>query len=313
MPVPDYQTLMLPVLRAASNGETTVKTCVDQIAREFNLSEDDLAELLESGHQTRLANRIHWATTYLANAGLLERTGRGRFRATARGLDVLHQAPERIDNRYLGRFDEFRAFLSRRGERAAASRSDGGVVVAQPERATATPEEIIEAAHDEITEELRGELLGRLMAGSPRFFEKVIVDLMIAMGYGGARPDAGQRIGRGGDGGIDGVINEDALGLDVVFLQAKRYSPENTIGVEKVREFAGALVERGASKGVFVTTSHFATGALTYADRVPQRLILIDGEELTRLMVRYGVGVRTTRTVEIKKLDLDYFEEEIVG
>jgi len=172
---------------------------------------------------------------------------------------------------------------------------------------------LIEAAYQEITDELRSTLLNRIVAASPTFFERVVLDLLIAMGYGGSRTDAGQRIGRTGDGGIDGIINEDPLGLDIVYLQAKRYAPGNTIGIGQVREFAGSLVERGASKGVFVTTSHFVPNAKAYADRIPQRLILIDGAELTGLMVRFGVGVRVERTVEFKRLDLDYFDEDDLG
>jgi restriction system protein len=175
---------------------------------------------------------------------------------------------------------------------------------------SATPEERIEAAYTEITNELRAALLERISKGTPRFFEKLVVDLLTGMGYGGSRANAGQRVGKTADGGIDGVINEDPLGLDIVYLQAKRYAPGNTVGVDKVREFAGSLVERGATKGVFVTTSQFAPAAITYVNRIPQRLVLISGEELTRLMVQYGVGVRTDRTIELRKLDLEYFEED---
>ena len=177
----------------------------------------------------------------------------------------------------------------------------------------ATPEELIDSAYQEITDELRSTLLNRITAASPTFFEKLVLDLLIAMGYGGSKADAGQRVGRTGDGGIDGIINEDPLGLDIVYLQAKRYAPGNTIGVGQVREFAGSLVERGATKGVFVTTSHFAPGARAYVERIPQRLILIDGAELTRLMVRFGVGVRVERTIEFKRVDLDYFDEDELG
>jgi restriction system protein len=178
---------------------------------------------------------------------------------------------------------------------------------------TDTPEDRIETAYTEITDELRAALLDGVTKGTPTFFEKVVVDLLTSMGYGGSRKDASRRVGKTADGGIDGIINEDPLGLDIVYLQAKRYAPSNTVGVEKVREFAGALAERGATKGVFVTTSHFAPSAKAFADRIPQRLILIDGEELTGLMVQYGVGVRTERTIELRKLDLGYFDEEALG
>jgi restriction system protein len=214
-------------------------------------------------------------------------------------------------------FPEFQRFKERRKPNGPDEAQDSADL---PSTATpklpitrATPEELINAAYREITDELRSTLLNRIVAASPTFFERVVLDLLIAMGYGGSRTDASQRVGRTGDGGIDGIINEDPLGLDIVYLQAKRYAPGNTIGVGQVREFAGSLVERGASKGVFVTTSHFVPGARAYVDRIPQRLILIDGAELTRLMVQFGVGVRVERTVEFKRLDLDYFDEEELG
>jgi restriction system protein len=309
MTIPDYQTLMLPVLRVAARGEISIRDCIEALANEFQLSEEERAELLPSGKQTTFSNRVHWAKTYLVHAGLLEMTRRAHFKANERGRSVLAENPARIDNAYLERFEEFRAF---RTKSAGRRRDQGGGDIATGRVPTqqATPEEQIEAAYEEISDELRGELLDRIVDASPAFFEQVIVDLMVAMGYGGSGSEAARRVGRSGDGGIDGLINEDILGLDNIYLQAKRYKPGNGIGVEKVREFAGSLVERGANKGVFVTTSHFAGGAKDYAERIPQKLILIDGDMLTKLMIRNGVGVRTTRTIELKKLDLDYFENE---
>ena len=301
MPIPDYQTLMLPVLRIAARGETGIRDCIDELARELRLSEDERSALLPSGKQATFSNRVHWAKTYLVHAGLLEMTRRGHFRATPRGTEVLDKHPERIDNAYLNQFNEFRLFKARSGIRKKP---------AEKAAEEATPEEQIEAAYEEVTDELRAELLDKIVKATPAFFETVIVDLMIAMGYGGSGTDAARRLGRTGDGGIDGLINEDVLGLDSIYLQAKRYAPGNGVGVEKVREFAGSLVERGATKGVFVTTSHFASGAKGYAERIPQRLILIDGDRLTKLLVRHGVGVRTTQTIELKKIDLDYFEQD---
>ena len=308
MPIPDYQTLMLPVLRAGASGEISVRDCIQQLADEFKLTEEERAQLLPSGLQRLFVNRVQWAKTYLVKAGVVELTRRGHFVATARGLALLKQQPARIDNTVLSQFEEFRAFraASRPG---AATRDDAPPAALVEVMETATPEERIEAAANEIEEDLREELLDRTRKASPAFFEKLVVDLLIAMDYG-AGPESGQRIGRTGDGGIDGIINADPLGLDIVYIQAKRYAAGNGVGVEKVREFAGAMVERGATKGVFVTTSHFAASARTYADRIPQRLILIDGLELTRLLVRYGVGVRTVRAIEMKKADLDYFEED---
>jgi len=305
MAIPDFQTVMLPILRQAESGEVGIAECIGRLAEEFALSEDEKAELLPSGKQATFANRVHWAKTHLVKAGMLRATRRAHFELTQRGRDALQKNPARIDVRYLRQFEAYQEFTGR----SAAQRNHAD----QPTTAmveTATPEEQIEAAHEILTGELRVDLLGRITHGTPAFFEKVIVDLMLAMGYGGSAPGAGKRLGRSGDGGIDGLINEDVLGLDSIYLQAKRYARGNTVGVDKVREFAGSLVERGANKGVFVTTSHFANGATTYAERIPQKLILIDGGLLTRLMVRHGVGVRVTQTIELKKLDLDYFESD---
>jgi restriction system protein len=232
-------------------------------------------------------------------------TRRGHFEATPRSLEVLRRHPQRVGNEVLMHFLEFRERSRSRGDGAGPV---ADVIALEEFAPAATPEERLQTAYNEIVNQLRAALLARIVRSTPEFFEKVVVDLLTAMGYGGSRANAGQRVGRTADGGIDGVINEDPLGLDIVYLQAKRYAPGNTVGVDKVREFAGSLVERGATKGVFVTTSRFAPAATTYAERIPQRLVLIDGEELTRLMVQYGVGVRTERSLEFRKLDLDYFE-----
>lgn len=313
MPIPDYESLMLPVLRLAAHGEVSIRDCISQLADQFGLTEDERMQLLPSGKQTTFANRVHWARTYLVQAGLLEATRRAHFKATQRGRGVLARNLEHIGNELLLEFSEFRDFRARRRTDDTTSILLQPAPVAAPIPTRSTPEELIEAAHREITNELRATLLTRIMDATPTFFEKLVIDLLIAMGYGGSTSEAGQRVGRTGDGGIDGIINEDPLGLDVVYIQAKRYAPGNGIGVEKVREFTGSLVERGASKGVFVTTSHFAPSAKAYVERLPQRLILIDGAELTALMVRFGVGVRVERTIEFKRLDLDYFDEEEAG
>ena len=311
MAIPDYQTLMLPVLEYASGGETSVRDCVAALADKLGLSQDERSELLPSGKQAVFSNRVHWAKSYLVHAGILEATRRAHFQVTPRGSEVLAKRPDRVDNELLMQFPEFREFR----ERSRSRPGNGGlqpiseVLAADGLAPSATPEERIEAAYTEITNELRAAILDRITKGTPRFFEKVVVDLLTQMGYGGSRTNAGRRVGKTADGGIDGVINEDPLGLDSVYLQAKRYAPENTVGVDKVREFAGSLVERGATKGVFVTTSQFAPAAKAYAGRIPQKLVLISGDELTRLMVQYGVGVRTDHTIELRKLDLDYFEE----
>ncbi len=295
MAIPDYQTLMLPVLEFAARGETSVRDCIAALADRLGLSQEECSQLLPSRKQAVFANRVHWAKTYLVQAGLLESTRRAHFQLTPRGSEVLARRPDRVDNKLLMHFPEFREFW----ERSRSRRGNGGLepiseVLSTDDLApSATPEERIEAAYTEITNELRAAILDRITKGTPQFFEKIVVDLLTKMGYGGSRANAGRRVGKTADGGIDGVINEDPLGLDSVYLQAKRYAPGNTVGVDKVREFAGSLVERGATKGVFVTTSQFAPAAKAYAGRIPQRLILIDGDELTRLMVGWGSGLTT--------------------
>lgn len=306
MAIPDYQTLMLPVLKLACEREQTSKACVETISDQFSLSPEEREELLPSGKQTIIANRVHWAVTYLAKAGLIDRPKRGVFTATDRGRTVIKDNPEKIDNKFLEQFQEFLDFRDKSKEDVKSKEDHRSSM--NLSGMTATPEEQIEIALREMNSALRDELLDKIVKSAPVFFEKLIIDLMMAMGYGAS--GSGQHLGKTNDGGVDGIINEDPLGLDVVFLQAKRYAPGNNIGVEKIREFAGSLDERGAVKGVFVTTSSFAQGARLYAERSPKRLILIDGEELTRLLVHYGVGVRTFRAVEMKKLDLDYFNAE---
>lgn len=302
MPVPDFQIVMLPTLRLASAGEVRVSDAIDRIAAEFNLTPEERAEMLPSGRQAKIANRVHWAVTYLVKAGLLDRPKRGFFGITERGRTVLTTPPARIDIPYLSQFEGFDKFRTGSGNAGETPAIEPTSVVG-----TGTPDERIEAAFTDMNAALRSELLERVQTIHPTAFEKLIVDLMLGMGYGAG--GSGQHLGRTNDGGVDGIINEDVLGLDIIYLQAKRYATGNVIGVEKIREFAGVLDERGATKGVFVTTSHFAPHALTYAQRSPKRLVLIDGDELTRLLVRYGVGVRAYRTIDLKKLDTDYFDD----
>lgn len=303
MTIPDYQTLMRPVLALAAERERSVREVVGLIADQFDLSPEEREQVLSSGRQTTLSNRVHWAATYMVKAGLLERPRRGAVRTTARGRDVLKVHPERVDNSVLVAFPEFNTF--RAGSADETNGTNPPAVSSPPNDAGATPEERIDLAAVEMDEALRKDLLARILASEPAFFERLIVDLMLAMGYGGS--GSGQHLGKTGDGGVDGVINEDPLGLDHVYLQAKRYGADNVVSVEKIREFAGSLDERGAVKGVFVTTSRFARSAYDYATRSPKRLVLIDGDELTRLCVRYDVGVRSFRRIDLKKTDEDYF------
>lgn len=292
----------------ADGKEKNINDAINALADEFNLSPEVRQELLPSGKQTILANRVHWARTYLDKAGALRRTRRSHFAVTDRGMALLKNYPDRINGAILKQFPEFVAFQTAKPQ---SERSDGSPspLYATPPSETATPDEAIQAAESEISRSLRSQLLDRIAELSPAFFEGLVVDLIVSMGYGGSRERVMQRLGKSGDEGIDGVVNEDPLGLDVVYIQAKRYAKENIIGRERIQQFAGALVGQGASKGVFVTTSSFSRGAIEYAQRVPQRIILIDGDELARLMVQYKVGVRTERTVEIKRMVLDYFDE----
>lgn len=302
MPVPDYQTLMRPVLGLVLDQEKPTRVVVEEIADQFQLSDEEREERIPSGTATTLANRVHWAITYMSQAQLIARPRRAVVIATERGKAVHQQNSERIDNQVLSQFEEFIAFKQR--SRASQKSKQNETVPHQADDA-ATPEERIDTAADEFTAALRDELLARIIAADPTFFEHLIIDLMLAMGYGGS--GSGRHMGKTADGGIDGIINEDPLGLDIVFLQAKRYSPGNVISVSQIREFAGTLDERGAVKGVFVTTSTFAGPAKEYAERSPKRLILIDGDELTRLSIRYGVGVRSFRVIDLKRIDEDYF------
>lgn len=314
MTIPDYQTLMLPVLRLAAEGETRVADAAGRIAGEFGLTPQEQEEMLPSGRQRVLHNRIHWAKFYMGKAGLIVSPVRGRFVASDKGRALLAGAPQQITLAMLMQDPEFRAFYENgRGSTSGedAARAPGAVAISVEAAApSATPEEQIDAAHAAMTAELRDELLQRILANSPAFFEQLIVDLLVAMGYGGSHRDAAAQLGRSGDGGVDGVVNEDRLGLDRIYVQAKRYAPGNPVGRPDVNGFVGSLVGLGATKGVFVTTSSFSQPARDYVRHLAQRVILIDGQELADLMIEHGVGVRGYRTVEFKRLDEDFFGEE---
>lgn len=306
--IPDYQTLMLPVLRLAATGEKRVSDIVDPIATEFGLTPQERDELLPSGRQQILNNRIHWAKFYMSKAGLIASPGRGRFVATEAGRALLATQPARIDVQSLMKYAAFRAFY--RPETAEAESSAAVVTPRAPAPAT-TPEEQIEAAFQSVQSALRADLLERIVQNSPAFFEQLIVSLLVAMGYGGSHRNAAEQLGRSGDGGVDGVINEDRLGLDRVYVQAKRYSEGSTVGRPDVQAFVGSLVGLGATKGVFVTTSTFSASAREYASRLTQRVVvLIDGPRLADLMIEHGVGVRVSRAIEFKRIDEDFFAEE---
>ncbi len=307
MPSPDFQTLMLPVLESAADGEVAVRDVIVQLSDRFGLTPEERRQRIPSGRAPAMGNRVGWAKTYLKKARLIESTGHGLYRITDRGRKVLAEKPEKINLAYLSRFEEIREFRSSTGttdgESSESSKADDHAD-------EATPDEILRTTHERIENALAAEVLDRVLGSAFDFFEKLVVDLLVRMGYGGSRENAGRRIGRSGDEGIDGVIDEDALGLDQIYIQAKRYKPEHSIDASTIREFIGSLEGVNASKGVFVTTSSFTQPAKDFAQKVAHRVILIDGEQLARLMVRHNVGVRVEDVLEVKRIDEDFFTEE---
>jgi restriction system protein len=309
MSIPDYQTLMLPLLKRAALGEMRVLEAEKQLGDEFGLTSEERAQLLPSGKQRILHNRAHWAKFYLMKAGLVSFPSRGKFVATDTGRALLARNPIRIDVDLLRQYPSFEEFY--RGDHSDTDENIPTVVPAVPSAlATSTPQEQIEKAVLTIQSALRSELLERISQNTPAFFEELIIELLVKMGYGGSRPEAARQLGRSGDGGVDGVINEDRLGLDRIYLQAKRYSDENTVGRPEIQKFLGSLVGMGATKGVFVTTSKFSGDAIEFARHLTQRVILIDGQRLAELMIEHNVGVRLNRAVEFKEIDENFFDEE---
>ncbi|MEP9399928.1 restriction endonuclease [Mesorhizobium sp. KR2-14] len=304
MTIPDFQTLMLPVLREAASGEVRIGDVVERLAEDFQLTPEEKSQLLPSGRQTVFYNRIQWAKSFLGKAGLVEPTRRAHFRITPRGEQVLNSAPERIDSRLLSQFPEFRAF--REGQEVSADTSTPSVAV---EEDHLTPDEVMRKAAKELEAALAADLLQKVIAGTPAFFESVVVRLLIAMGYGGSVSELDKAlVGKSGDGGVDGVIDQDPLGLDRIYVQAKRYSDGNNVGAGAIRDFFGSLDRFKANKGLFVTTSTFSPSARETADLLSKRIVLIDGTQLARLMIRHEVGCRVEETLTIKKLDEEFFE-----
>ncbi|ABD01783.1 restriction endonuclease [Synechococcus sp. R50.1] len=309
MAVPDYQSLMLPLLQFAARKETEISTseAVEVLAKELGLTEDDLREMLPSGVQPTFVNRVGWAATYMKKAGLLETTRRGFYQITDRGRDLLEKQPKTINVELLRQYPEFREF---EGPKDTRSSNKASKQKALSETSAATPLEQLEAAYESLRDKLADELLAKLKKVSPAFFEKVVVELLVKMGYGGSRADAGKAIGKSGDGGIDGIIKEDKLGLDVVYIQAKRWD-SNPVGRPDVMQFVGALQAQRANKGIFITTSRFTEDASSYVSQIGSKIVLIDGEQLTNLMIEHDVGVSTVSLYPVKKIDSDYFEESI--
>jgi restriction system protein len=310
MSIPDYQALMLPLLKRAAFEQVRLLDAEKQLGDEFGLTTEERAQLLPSGKQRVLHNRAHWAKFYLMKAGLVSFPSRGTFMATDAGRALIEQDPSQIDVELLRQYPSFEEFY--RGDHATDQPPSvtGATPSILPSPQPSTPEEQIEKAALTIQSALRTELLQRIGQNTPTFFEELIVELLVKMGYGGSRPDAAAQLGRSGDGGVDGVINEDRLGLDRVYVQAKRYAETNSVGRPGVQKFVGSLVGMGATKGVFVTTSKFSGEAAEYARHLTQRVILIDGQKLTELMIEHNVGVRLSRAVEFKQIDENFFAEE---
>ena len=301
MAIPDYQTCMLPLLKYYADGqEHTNRDSIDALAKEFRLTDEERRMMLPSGVQGLFDNRVNWARTYMKKAALVESPKRGVHLITKRGLDVLKKKPMRIDVTYLGQFQEFRDF---RALRHAKQEEEPEIDLNNK-----TPEESLEGAYQKLRGDLAADLLQRLKSCSATFFERLVVEVIVKMGYGGTRIDAGKAIGKAGDGGIDGIIKEDKLGLDAIYIQAKRW--ENTVGRPEIQKFIGALAQQRAKKGLFITTSSFSEDAEDFVSRIEAKVVLIDGESLAQMMIDHNVGVSTVGTYEVKKIDSDYFSEE---
>lgn len=304
--IPDYQTLMLPILKLVSDGkEHKYRDLKETLAVQFELSEDERKELLASGSQAIFDNRVGWAKTYLKKAGLLDSPKRATFIITELGKEVLSRQPVRIDANFLRQFPAFVEF-----QNASRNNQDIEENSATDEMHEQTPEEILDKAYQRIRKSLASELLNKVIELSPAFFERLVVELLVKMGYGGSIKDAGKALGRSGDEGIDGTIKEDKLGLDIIYIQAKRWRPGNLVGRPELQKFVGALAGQGAKKGIFITTSNFTKEAFDYTPRNETKIVLIDGEQLAQLMIDYNLGCTTQQIYELKKLDSDYFGEE---
>ncbi len=302
MAIPDFQSIFLPLLKACADGqEHTKQELLPLLAKQFGLSDGDLAVKLASGKQGMFDNRVGWAKSYLKQAGLLENLRRGVFKITARGLQVLNENPQPLNVRYLKRFPEFVVFNA--GKPKDESKLAESISANQE-----TPDELIAAGYRQLREALAIELLERIRNVSAWQFEELVVELLLKMGYGGTQEDAGRVVGKSGDGGIDGIINEDRLGLDVIYIQAKRW--EADVGRPEIQKFVGALAGNKANKGVFITSAGFSKGATEYASQVNHRVVLIDGQTLAELMIDHDLGVSTKDVYTVKRLDTDYFEED---
>ena len=302
MAIPDFQSVMLPLMRYCADGkEHAISETTDALADQFKLTVEERKALLPSGVQEIFRNRVAWAKSHLKMAGLLANPKRGIYKITERGLEIVRKNPPLINLKFLFQFPEYVAFRKTHRERPESTE--------EAENGQAgTPEESLESAHEKLRDSLAAEILQKLKSCSPSFFERLVVEVIVKMGYGGTRQDAGKAIGKSGDGGIDGIIKEDKLGLDTIYIQAKRW--ENTVGRPEIQKFVGALTGQRAKKGLFISTSNFTSDAMDYVSRVDTKIVLIDGETLAQLMIDHNVGVSTIATYDLKKIDSDYFTEE---
>jgi len=301
--IPDYETCMLPLLRQLADGELhTMKDLTHKVADVFGLSDEDRQRMLPSGQQSYISNRVGWAKSYLKKAGLLENPTRGKVRITNAGQALLADPPSAINCEYLMRYPQFVQFWTTMRLRTVVETEPAAVSSGDKDR---TPDEAIQSAYEDIRNALADDLIDQVMNCNSTFFERLVLDLLIAMGYGGALPESGTHLGKSHDGGIDGVINEDKLGLDMICVQAKRW--KDCVGRPAVQAFAGSMEAHRAKKGVFITTSTFSRDAKDFVDRIERKIVLIDGQQLAQLMIDYDVGVATSRSYTIKKIDSDYF------
>lgn len=311
MAVPDFQSMMLPFLEFHKDGQPHhSRDSMKYIIERHALTDQDVNEPVPSGSMTKLKNRLSWAGVYLRKAGLLAKAGKGVNQITDEGKRVLSNPPDRISVKYLMQFPLFVEFKQKKNDKDISDNShdeaNGGTA---DELSTITPVEMIETGYQNIRQQLADEIIERIMGCSPVFFERLVVELIVAMGYGGSIKDAGRAVGRGGDGGIDGIIKEDKLGLDIIYIQAKRW--DNTVGRPEIQKFAGALMGRKAKKGIFITTSSFSKDAREFAEDIDSKIVLIDGSELAELMIDHNIGVARETVYEVKRIDSDYFEEDI--
>ena len=303
--IPSYEEIMLPFLKLLSDShEHSLQEAHDILSVQFNLTEKEKKGLLPSGQQPIFRNRLGWAKAYLKKAELLSAPKRAHFKITERGLELLKENPKEITSQVLTRYQEFVGFKSNKKNKVS---SDELNIIHTEVTNDKTPEETLEYAYQKLRSELIKEILEIVKSCTPAFFEKLVVDLLIRMGYGGSRKDAGQALGKSGDGGIDGIIKEDKLGLDTIYLQAKKW--ENSVPVKEIRDFTGALASKKAKKGIFITTSSFPASVYAFVTQVEYKIVLIDGERLANLMIEYNVGLSTISEYQIKKIDTDYFEE----